>query len=559
MAYPAQWIAETRERILADPFFLAGVLGIKITWFHRRWWRFCMENPKHVLEAGRGFGKSTVVTTLLVIHAILCDPNLRVLLVSRTEGQASRLLKEIRGHLESNEILKACFGPFVGTGSWTDTALVIAQRTRVNKEATVSAMGLEGQITGGHWELIIVDDPFDEESSRTATMRDRAYEWLFNTLQPAMMPGGSIGFRCTRYHYNDMAGRIERELATDSTTGECYIYRLEDRDQVLPIPRDAAWKVLQTPAIGRDGASLWEDTFPLRDRVDPNGKIVEGLARKRHEMGERRFGEQFMMICNEVKEGETETEFKRAWFRAWTSAPDRSRLEVYQRVDPAFRDREQAAQRTKRDRDPDFYAIGVVGFDRASERCYVLDAFKDRCTPLEREARAKEYADRHHPRLVEVERTGLQIREAPGFYAAILDALRPHRARFGQPRRDKVADAQPFARALEAGRVEWNPELFERYPGLIDGFAAFPFGAHDDLEDVLSRAYLLGERRRSVNLRSFGEQAGGAWRGGETETRRREVASTAARTVGADGGGYSSRAVPRAGFGEASGGRAVPR
>lgn len=546
MAYPKAWIEETRQAILDDPFFLAGILGIEIQWFHRTWYAFCKNNPKHLLEAARGAGKSTVCTTLLVIHEILRNPNIRVLLISRTEGMASRMLQEIRGFLESNQVLIACFGAFVGLGKWTDTELVVAQRTSVHKESTVSAMGLEGQITSGHWELEIFDDPFDEGSSRSRLARDRAFEWLFTTLKPTLMDGGTMGGRCTRYHYDDLAGRIERDLATDTTTGECHVYRLEAKDQILPIPRDAAWKVLQSPVILADGSSIWERRFPLKDRVNENGSITEGLERKRREGGagaERRFCEQYLMICTEVQTGEKETVFKRLWVVAWKKEPDRKTLAVFQFVDPAFKDRDEAARRTKRDRDPDFYAIGVLGFNRAAGRVYVLDAFRDRLTPLERERRTKDVADEWKPNLIKIERSGLQVREAPDYYLRIRAALLPHRAVFVNPdRAGKVSHAEPFARAMEGGIVEWSPQLLEKYPGLVDEFCDFPFGLHDDFVDAISGAFLVGSRDRPHDLSRCADQT------------RPDYASRAAP-------GHEQRAVPRGapanGAAGLAGGRAV--
>lgn len=540
MALTPTQLSTIRERILADPYYLASVIGIQIEWIHRRWFEFSNRQPKHVLEAPRGFGKSTVCTTLLVIWRILRDPEIRVLIVSKTEDMASRMCQEIRGYLEGNEILKKCFGAFVGTGKWTDTRMIVAQRTRVHKEATITAMGIGGPITSGHWDLEIVDDPFDEESARSPADRDHAFSWLFATLRPTLNPGGQVGFRCTRYHYDDLAGRIERELAFDKQTGELLVYRIESPDDVAPIDVDARWKVLQTPAILRDGTSLWEERFPIEDRVDPDGSVTEGLRRMRAEAGERQFGEQYLMVCEQLVAGQEEQFFRREWIKPWGAAPKRERLQVYEFVDPAFRSAEEAARRTKRDREPDFYAIGVVGFDRASGRVYVLDAYRDRLTPLERETKAKEYADRWKPTLVEVERTGLQIREAPDFYARILEALRPHRARFGRPRVDKTARAHPFARACETGLVEWSPEILERTPGIVDEFARFPFDRHDDFVDAICGAYLMGERRPR-SLAAHARQVRGGGISEASLAARSGVGVAALGASSARGGGGSAQ------------------
>lgn len=552
MAYPPKLLAEHKARILEDPFFLAGVLGLDVRWFHKSWLTFCMSHPKHVLEAPRGFGKSTICTTVYVIWRLLRDPNVRILIVSKTETQASRFLQEIRGHLEQNAVLIACFGAFVGTGKWTDTALVIAQRKSVAKEATISAMGLEGPITNGHWEVEIVDDPFDEESSRSELLRDRALEWLFTTLQPTLIPGGVIGIRCTRYHYDDMAGKLEREHAMDVKTGEVYVYRLEAEGDPLP-PRsvNAKWKVLQTPAILRDGSSLWPARSPLEDRVNPDGSVTEGLASMKQggPARERAFLRQYMLICLKEAEGARGTVFDVSRFTAWDKAPDPKRLLLFMRHDPAWTSREEAARRTSREKQPDMTAITIVGFEIGGPTVYILDHYRGLHSDLEGVAKAREIALVWKPlglRRYRVERTGLQIVKAPAFYQQIRDAM-PLPVEFVNPQTNKVAHAEPFSMAISKGRVLWNPTIFDRFPDLKDRFDLFPAkGIPDDDVDSISGGFLMGERRPK-SLAGHARQGEAGRSGGPDVARRSAAAAVGAgrRAVGAGqhGAGASRRAV----------------
>lgn len=545
MAYSAAQLAKIRAAILSDPFYLAAVLGLDVQWFHRAWLTFCMSHPKHVLEAPRGFGKSTICTTVYVIWRILRDPNVRILIVSKTETQASRFLQEIRGHLEQNAILIAAFGAFVGLGKWTDTALVVAQRTSVAKEATVSAMGLEGPIVGGHWEVEIVDDPFDEDSSRSELLRDRALEWLFTTLQPTLVPGGVIGIRCTRYHFDDMAGKIEREQATDVKTGEVYIYRLEsEKDALPPRSHNARWKVLQTPAVTREGDSLWPARFPLEDRVNPDGSITEGLLSMRQgsPARERAFLRQFQLICLPEAEGQRGTVFDISKFTAWDArtAPDVSKLWLYMRHDPAWTSREEAAKRRSRDHKPDFTAITIVGYNPTAGRYYILEHHRGLYSDMEGVGKAREIALEWKAkglRRYRVERTGLQIRHAPAFYQQIRSAM-PIPVEFVNPQKNKVAHAQPFALAIENGRVLWNPEIFDKFPDLKEHFDLFPAkGVPDDDVDSIAGGFLMGERR-PVDVSRFADQG---------HERVADVPRGLDRSARSAVGGQSSRAVSAAG------------
>jgi phage terminase large subunit-like protein len=546
-----------RQAALEDPYyFMEFVLGFTLEWFHRMWFDFCWKNPKHVLEAPRGFGKSTICTTGYVLWRIIRDPNIRVLIVARTETQALRFAKEIRDHMEMNPTLVELFGPFMGVATWTDRAMTVRGRTVFHKEPTITAMGLEGPITGGHWELIIPDDPFDEESSRSELMRDRAFEWLFTTLTPTLMPGGSIGVRCTRYHYGDLAGRIERDLALDKKTGEAHLYKAEEvRDGITSIPRDNKWKVLKTPAILRDGTALWEARSPLKDRITPDG-VVDGLETLREEMTPLRFSRQYLMECETPDEGAQETVFRRVK-RINFKHPEPMKLRRTMHIDPAWTSREEAAKRRIGDKEPDSFAVVVAGFDDQN-RCFFLEAWEDMVSPTDGLARACAMAQKWKPSKISCERGNLQLKRAPRFYQSITGALMAAspgcRVTFTAPREDKMAHAEPLADAIEKGFVVFDPDYAEM---MWDQLAPFPFARHDDIVDGAAGAYLLGERPQRPVGGFLNQQGGGIATisdiatAGATASLRGSggVPSFGGPSVrgapGFDAGGAGARSIPR--------------
>ncbi|MFJ2279236.1 terminase large subunit domain-containing protein [Streptomyces sp. NPDC087866] len=122
--------------------------------------------------------------------------------------------------------------------------------------------GVGGGLTGKGAHLAVVDDPIkDDADAQSPTMRKRLWEWWTSVLLTRIEPGGSVIVIQTRWHENDLAGRI---LAGDDA---------------------ADWTILDLPALadsendplGRAiGAPLW----PLR-----YGR--KALAKIRRSVGER--------------------------------------------------------------------------------------------------------------------------------------------------------------------------------------------------------------------------------------------------------------------------------
>lgn len=510
MALSPELLERVKDRALRDPvFFRRGLLGQDAEDFHQAWTLFSRRNPFHVLEAPRGFGKTKCTTVGDVVEAACIDPDTRILIVSKTQLQAMRPMSEIRAHFEENKLLEGCFGKFVGTGKWTDTQLTIAQRRTAAQEPTVTALGLEGPITGGHWHHIFVDDPFDEESSRTPFMRDRAFDWLFTTLMPTLLPGGTMRVRCTRYHYEDLAGRIEREIV-----GEERVHHLEDFEgSIDAMPESVDWVVLKSSAIKRDGASLWESRSPLEDRllIDPvTGRkiLTKGLNSIRKEMGERRFGQQFQMDCQKESLGERWTVFPEVWGQHpyYDAEPNVKAMKRVMYIDPAWSSEKSAQRVLQRKKLPDRFAVGCIAITHKPRRAFITEATGKRQGWIEGLKQAREIARTFQPEVIGVEYTNLQREKAPDFYRVVRAELAPHKVVFIPRYTDKVTHARPLATACERGEVLVAGRLTE----FVEEAAAMPYGDYDDLVDVGAGAYNLAMRTAmGSNLQAYARQVDG--------------------------------------------------
>ena len=202
-----------REQILENKrldLLSERVLGLKCQPFHKAMQRFALKNQHSLQLVFRGAGKTTMVTVALAIYYILKDPDVRILIVSKSHLFAKKILKEVKGHLENNELLIELFGPFKGE-TWDRSAIQVSGRTKPMKEPTITTVGIEGQVVGGHYDVVLVDDLVDESNARTAYMREATQTFVNKTLTPTLEPHSRLHYLGTRYHYDDQYARIKND------------------------------------------------------------------------------------------------------------------------------------------------------------------------------------------------------------------------------------------------------------------------------------------------------------------------------------------------------------
>ncbi|MBK9526869.1 MAG: phage terminase large subunit [Acidobacteria bacterium] len=97
----------------------------------------------------------------------------------------------------------------------------------------VRAVGCGSGITGFGANLIIIDDPVKSRSeAESQTIRDKVFDWFNDDIYTRLEPDGKMILIQTRWHEDDLAGRLLREMQED-----------EDAEQ---------WEVINFPAIAED-------------------------------------------------------------------------------------------------------------------------------------------------------------------------------------------------------------------------------------------------------------------------------------------------------------------
>lgn len=167
-----------------------------------------LQSPKKrkLLVMPRGTFKSSVGVVSFIVWLLICNPNIRIMIDSEKYQNSKNFIREIKGKLEQPEIIQL-FGEFKSESKWAEGEFTIKQRTKLLKEASVTASGIGAGKTGQHYDVIICDDLNTEENSENADQRKKILRhYKMNTS--ILEPGGTLVVIGTRYAMDDVVGYI---------------------------------------------------------------------------------------------------------------------------------------------------------------------------------------------------------------------------------------------------------------------------------------------------------------------------------------------------------------
>lgn len=238
--------------------------------------------------------KSTTITMNYVTYRIAKDPNIRVMVVSKTAEMAKKFLYGIKTRLThpSYSEFHVKYGPpggyADGAESWSQDKIYVSGEIRDSgeKDPTVQALGIRGHIYGARADLIILDDCVDLTNAHEF---EKQIEWIQSEVVSRISASGTLLVVGTRL--------ATRDLYLELRDAKRY------PDEVSP------WSYLAMPAVleftdkPEDWVTLWpksnmpeagvRDAEPDKDGLYPKWDGTR-LAKKRGRMQPRTWAMVYM-------------------------------------------------------------------------------------------------------------------------------------------------------------------------------------------------------------------------------------------------------------------------
>lgn len=250
------------------------------------------KNPRLILTMPPRHGKSEIVSRNLPVWYLGNHPNHEVVVATYGQELADKMSNRARAYRDNNLDIFPHLAKNPRKGAKDGV-----QFWEVAGEGSYNAVGAGGPLTGSGFHLGIIDDPVkNAEDADSPTKREKVWDWYQSTFYTRAAPGAGILVMATRWHEDDLIGRL---LADDPSRTKG-----ADGDE---------WQVIDFPAIAEvdEHHPVTGALFrAVGEALHPERYPVERLRKIRRAVGERWWNALYR--CQPTSA--TGNIFKKAWY-----------------------------------------------------------------------------------------------------------------------------------------------------------------------------------------------------------------------------------------------------
>lgn len=295
--------ARNLSRVNLLAFIKATFPSYEVGWFHREICA-CLQkfiadvadrkSPRLILTIPPRHGKSQIVSREFPPWTFGIFPDWEIISASYGADLAIKMGRDVQNIMESDE-----YAEIFPNVRLKDARIFGSEKTKIAFEipghrGAYKGAGVDGGITGRGAHILIIDDPFkNRKDADSPTIRQNVWDWYTSTAYTRLAPGGGILITHTRWHEDDLVGRLLRKEKENGGAEN--------------------WKVINFPAIAehdekhrKKGEALHPQRYPL-----------DALERIKNTLGSYDFNALYQQRPTARGGGI----FKRSWIRYYKTRP----------------------------------------------------------------------------------------------------------------------------------------------------------------------------------------------------------------------------------------------
>ena len=227
----------------------------------------CNVPPEH--------GKSTVLTMNYLTYRIVRDPNIRIIVISKTQAMANKFLFGIKTRLTHPKFaeMQQTWGPQGGydanSESWSQSMIYVNSDSRDSgeKDPTVQALGVRGHVYGSRADIIILDDCVDGTNAHEF---EKQIEWIQSEVISRISASGMLLCVGTRLQSKDLYVELRNPARYPDETSPWSYLSMPAVLEYADDPQDwtTLWPKSHIPEIGARGEMAEPDDDGLYPKWD---------------------------------------------------------------------------------------------------------------------------------------------------------------------------------------------------------------------------------------------------------------------------------------------------
>ena len=461
---------ELARRSMVD-FALYTDENYKMNWHHRLMCKYLDRWVSRDIKRLMVFmpprhGKSELVSRKLPAFIFGKNPDARIIGTSYSADLATAMNRDVQRIIDSDKYHELFPRTFLNSKNIRSTVTGSALRNAdkfeiVAHRGMYRSAGVDGGITGMGGDYIIIDDPVkNRQDANSPTMRKKVFDWYTSTLYTRLEKDGCILLTLTRWHEDDLAGKLLAAMQSNPDA---------DKWEILCLPAVYEEKTARPYDVRtEEGQALWPWKYDEK-----------ALRTMRATMG----GFEWAALYQQKPQPAEGSIIKREWLRFYHARP-------------IFKETVISWDMAFKDTDGTDYVVGTV-WGRAGGDAYLIDLVRRRMGFTDTLA-----AFRHLTTKYPAAKVKLVEDKANG--SAVIDALKHQIPGIIPvlPNGSKQARCYAVSYLFESGNIYIpSPDMKSWVNEYIDELTQFPSAAHDDQVDSTTQAlnYLFNKNHGSIN------------------------------------------------------------